>query len=173
MPSCFPSREKSLGWFNGWWLPRPTSQLVGGILEQEEGEPPSKAGGIGQFTSWIKSVGRPGPACHSWNVSIEQPSSLPATGFHVYSPFLPAHSSVLPVAQLVPAWKWRTMPRTIGYRSHRVKHVYLGTQSTLTATDSVFERVSLKRTSWRYSAQDWLLRIGYCDRDVWMILFTS
>ena len=54
---------------------------------------PSKAGGIGQFTSRIKSVGRPAPA--GMSPLSSRPASA-ATGFHVYSPFLRAHSSVLP-----------------------------------------------------------------------------
>ena len=130
------------------------------------------AGGIGQFTSRIKSVGRTSLLqleCLHW-----APVSL--SSLRDWFPCLFTFSPRAFLRFAPDNWCQRESGAqwiAIGYRSHRVKHVYLGTQSTLTATDSVFERVSLKRTSWRYSAQDWLLRIGYCDRDVWMILFTS
>ena len=97
---------------------------------------PSKAGGIGQFTSRIKSVGRTSLLqleCLHW-----APVSL--SSLRDWFPCLFTFSPRAFLRFAPDNWCQRESGAqwiAIGYRSHRVKHVYLGTQST--HTDFVFQ----------------------------------
>ena len=145
MPSCFPPRvlreipelvqhrSTSLGLCFLIFMP----QLGGGILGQE--------GGPAQQSWWHRTIYELDKKCGSAGTSLPQleclhwaavqpPLPLVSMFIHLFFARIPPFC----VGQSVPAWKWRTMPHTIGYRSHRVKHVYLGTQSTQTASDSIF-----------------------------------